>query len=352
MALTLPKLSVPKLALGKEQIPLVAGGVIALAALGWFGWQYFGEAEPPPPKPQPVTAAKPAAAPKAATAAESAQARDKLIEDVLVATGLKQELDQLPERLLAGARQSAKQQTKASSAALKAIEDAMAKSFTADGFKGRVSADLAKNFDQKRMQALLKAYSTPAAKHMVELARAPQSADEFAKFARSAAATRPSAERASVLKRIDAATKASDLAVEFAFVSMKALATGIAGEDARKAAAIDKSIEKQRAATTQGIRDATLLNVAFSFRDASDADLEKYAGVYEAEESKWLYGQVYAALLEEVNSASAAAGEDIRAAAVKPAAARAAHAKAGADARGCLKLATNPEIMKCAEAYR
>ncbi len=354
--LSLPKLSLPKITLGKKQIPIVVGGVVAVAALGWFGWQYFGEQEPPPPpprKPQPVTAAKPSAA-KTAAQADAGQARDKLIEDVLVASGLKQELNQLPERLLAGARQSAKQQQKASPPVVKAIEAAMAKSFTAEGFQGRVSADLKKNFERKRMQALLKDYSTPAAKRMIELEGAQRSPEDFARFARSAAATKPSPERAGLIKRIDAATRASDLALEFAFVSMKALATGIAGDDARKAGAIDKAIEKQRASAEKSIRDATLVNIAFGFKDASDADLEKYAGIYEAENSKWLYGQVYAALVEAVKSASAAAGEDIRAAASKPAAAaeKSAHAKTGADARDCLKLATNPEIIRCAEAYR
>ena len=361
MALTLPKLAVPKLALpklavDKKQLPAIVGGAVVLAAAGWFGWQYFAEdAAPPPPapsKPQAVAAAKPPA--KAATPAEIEKARDKLIGEVLVASGLKQELDQLPDHLLAGVRQSGKHRAKASPAIFNAIEDAMAESFTADGFQGRVGAALQKDFDQKRLQALLRDFSTPTAKTMIELQRAAQSPEQFAAFARSAAATRPAPERAALIKRIDAATRASDLAVEVAFVSMKALALGIAGEGAGKAAAIDKAIEKQRAATTRRIRDATLLNLAFSFRDASNADLEKYAGIHETENSKWFNGLVYTALLAEVQAASAEAGERIAKLGTKPMAVAARHggSKSGADARACLNLATNTAIIKCAEAYR
>jgi len=355
MALNLPKLALPTLTLDKKRLPAIVGGVVVIAAAGWFGWQYFTEeaAPPPPPsKPQAVTAAKPAA--KAATAAEIAQARDKLIEDVLAASGLKQQLDQLPQRLASGVRQSGKQGTKASPAMLKSIEDAVAKSFTAERFQDQVSADLKKNFDQKRLQALLKDFSTPEAKSRIELERASPSAEDLAQFARSPAAKRPTPQRAGLIKRIDAATRASDLAVETAFASMKALALGIVGENAGKTAAIDKSIEKQRAAATRRIRDATLLNLAYSYKDASDADLEKYAGFYEAENSKWFSDLVYGSLLEQVKRASVEAGESIGKLAVKPARAapKVAGSRASADARTCLSLATNTAIIKCAEAYR
>ena len=358
MALTLPKPS-----LTKKQIPAIVGGVVVLAALGWFGWQYFEDAAPPPPvpaKPQPVTAAKAPGAAKAAAPADAGPARDKLIEDVLVASGLKQQLNQLPQNLIAGVRLSTKQPTKASPAVLKAIDDAVRESFSAPAFHGRVSAGLKKNFDEKRLQALLGDYSAPAAKRMVELEQVSPSQEEFAQFARSAAATRPSPQRASLIKRIDAATRASDLAVELAFSSMKGIASGAAGGGAEKAAVVAKVIEKQRASATSNIRNATLLNLAFSYRKASDTELEEYARFYESENSKWLSGIVYTSLMEEVQSASEQAGERIGALAKKPAPPERTTArernisesKSRADASACLNLATNKAIMACAEKYR
>ncbi len=353
MALTLPKLTLPALSIDKKQLPVVVGGVLVLAAAGWFGWQYFAEEPPPAPapmsKPQPVTAAKPAA--KAQTPAEIEQARDKLIEDVLVASGLKQQLDRLPQTLASAVKGSGKPQKKAVPARTKAVEDALAEAFSAGGFHGKVSADLKKKFDQKRLQALLKDFSTPAAKSMVELESVSASPQERAQFARSAAAVKPSPERADLIKRIDAATRASELASEIASLTMKTLATGIAGENARKAAAIDKTIEKQRASTAQKIHDETLLNLAYSYKDTNDADLAKYAGIYESENSKWLYGLVYTALLEEIEDAATDAARRIVELSAKPAA-KAASSKSGQDARACLGLATNAAISKCAEAYR
>lgn len=360
MAFTLPKLAVPKLALDRKQLPVIVGAVVVLAALGWFGWQYFEDSGPPPAapaKPQAVAAAKAPAAGKAAAPADPGPARDKLVEDVLVASGLKQQLNQLPQNLVAGVRQSAKRSTKAPPAVLKAIDDAVSESFSAAAFHGRVSAGLKKNFDEKRLQALLTDLSAPAARRMIGMEQAAPSPEEFAKFARSEAATRPSPQRASLIKRIDAATRASDFAIDAAFASMKAIASG--GADPQKAAAADRIIEKQRASATSNIRAATLLNLAFSYRNASDAELEAHAKFYEAENSKWLSGVVYTALMEEVRSASAQAGERIGALAKAPAPQKTATAQvhrgasmARADARACLNLVTNKAIMACAEKFR
>ena len=370
MALTLPKLAVPKLALGKKQLPAVVLGVVVVAAAGWFGWQYFEDAGPAPAKPQTATPAKATAAGKAAAPADAGPTRDKLVEDLLVASGLKQTLSQLPQKLMAGFRQSGK--PKASAAVLKAMETAVAESFSAQGFHGRVSAALKKDFDQKRVQTLLKDYAAPGAKRMVEQEQASSRPEELAQFARSAAATRPSPARAALIKRIDAAIRASDLAVEVAFSSMKGLALSATGGGAEKAAAVDKAMEKQRAASTVNIRNATLLNLAYSYRNASDADLQEYAKFYETENSKWLSGIVYTSLVEEVKSASAQAGARVVALAAKPVAQErttpqergtpkaptAAQERAPArsrsqdDARGCLNLASNKAIMACAEKYR
>lgn len=362
MALSLPKLSLPKTSLTRKQGLTALAVVVVVCAAGWFAWQYFedtGPAPAAPRKPQAVTSAKAPAA-KAPAPANLGVPPAKQVGSLLAASGMLTQLTQLPQKLVAGVRQSAKQQKKASPAVLKTIENAVAESFSAEEFYQRVVAALTKDFDEKRVQALLKDFSTPAAKRMVALEQAPASQEEFTKFARSPAATQPSPQRTSLIKRIDAATRASDFAIDAAFSSMKAIASGGAGGGAEKAAAADKIIEKQRASATSNIRNATLLNLAFSYRNASDAELEEYAKFYEAENSKWLSGVVYTALMEEVRSASAKAGERIGAPAKKPAPQEPATARARSssgsmaqvDARACLNLATNKAIMACAEKYR
>jgi len=358
MALTVPKLTVPKLALPKLELPnkktlTIVGGVVVVVVAGWFGWRYFEDNAAPPAKPQPA-AAKQASPAKAVTPAPSP---DKVIADVLAASGLNQHLDQLPQQLIGGVKQSSAQRSKASPAILAAIEKGVTESFTAQSFHERLNADLKKNFDQKRMKAVLADFSTPEVKRMTELERASPPPQELAEFVRGKAASKLSPARSDLIKRIDAATRASDLAVEAAFASMKAVASGVAGARAVKAAAVDKAIEKQRISATANIRNSTFANLAFTYRDASDTDLERHAKLYEAENSKWFSGIVYASLLEEIKDAAAKAGERIAELISKPGqaaslGARPARSKSGADARACLDRTTDAAIIKCAEQYR
>jgi hypothetical protein len=349
-------LTVPKFALTRKQILTLVGGVVVAAAAGWAALQYFEEAPPPPP-PKPVTPAKQAGAAKAAPPAPSP---DKLIADLLAASGLNQHLNQLPQQLIGGIKQSGAQPSRTSPAIVAAIETAVAESFTAQNFQNRLNADLNKGFDQKRAQALLADLSTPSAKSMIGLEQASPPPEEFARFVRSQGASRLTPARRDLILRIDTATRASELAVEAAFVSMKALAVGIVGAQAQKSDAIDKAIEKQRASATANIRSSTFANLAFTYRNASDADLETYAKFYETENNKWFSGLVYASLLEETRSAAAKAGERVATLASKPgkpgkpamAGAGPARSKSRGDARACLDLAANAAVVKCAEQYR
>jgi hypothetical protein len=257
--------------------------------------------------------------------------------------------------MLAGVKQYDEQHLKTNPALAKGIEDAVAESFTADGFNSRVNATLTNNFDQRRLQALLKEFSTPPAKNMVAMEHASHSPEEFAAFERSTSAKPPAPERAALIKRIDAASRASETAVDVATTSMQAIATGIVGEDQGKTGSATSAIEQRRAASVGKIRDATLLNLAFSFDGASDAELGRYAGIYENANSKWFYGLVHDALVEEAKSDSTNAGGLISQLKIKPVkklAVRHSGSKHGADARACLALPTDTAIIKCAEAYR
>ncbi len=111
-----------------------------------------------------------------------------------------------------------------------------------------------------------------------------------------------------------------------------------------------------RAECRARLDDETLLNLTFSLRDASEADLGEYARISKSEASKWFTGIIHASILEEAKNASTKAGERIGELSSKPgkgaAVAKPVRSKAGADARSCLGLATNTAIIKCAERYR
>lgn len=350
---------------GKNNILIVVGAVIAIAAVGWFGWQYIGASKPEPAaqagrKPAQSAVAQKAAPDKTAGApARQAASPDKLIGDIMVVSGLKRTLDQLPEQILAGFKDAGKQ-GKVSSAEMREMEKIAMASFSAQGFNQQAVAHLKKNFDQKRFQAHLDDISTPLAKRMTALEAKQATPEELGAFARSLAAKPLSAERVSLIRKLDAAGRANALGAEVVFSSMKGMMRVFSGASPKQVAAADRAMARQRPAVEENIRNAVQVAMAYAYKDVSDADLAEYTRIYEKENNKWMLGLVYAAITEEFQNASALMGERLEklarakkgTQAADAAAGRPERSRANEDARACLDLENNKEIMKCAHRYR
>jgi hypothetical protein len=385
----------------RNRLLLVVGGVAVLAAAGWFGWQQFSDSETAPapattpaPKPKrPVPPGRPAApgpsaqagsaAPAAAGPAETPANPDQLIDQVLTATGLRVQLDELPEQVVAAAKEGFATQPQAVRALGKDFERILAESFTKEGFQRRVRDGLKASYDEKHLRALLSAASTPLAKKMIQLELAKPSQAELAAYANSLASKPIPPERKALLQRLDDASNSSGLGTEIALASMRAMALGAAGGNRNAASEIDRVVESQRPALSANVRKSELMNSAFTYRTATDAELSEYLKMYESDHGKWFTGVVSSALVAEFKSAAGQVGEKL-AALVKskqPAASTVArageHAAAPADApgsgtappaatqpalalhqsgrypsgdlRSCLELRSTVEIIRCAE---
>jgi hypothetical protein len=343
---------------------LMAAAAVLLAAGGWFAWQHFNEAPPPPPPP-PAKTAKPAAAPAAAQAAPN---REKMIEELLLVTGMDHMLNQLPEQMLAGVRQAGQQDKsgKLSPGDLAELERLTREAFPAQGFRQRVTAALKKGFEAQRFQEFIADSSTPLAKRMTELEKLQPKPEEFAAFMAGLKAKPLAPMRVKLVERIDMAGRASELATESMFATVRGMARGFAGADAKQAADVDKAIEQQRAAAEGNIRNAVRFSLAYAYRDVSDTDLAEYARLHEKPSTQWVLGLMFDALIEEIRSGSERlgagieklleakrAGKPATAAGTKPATApRPMRSRAGEDARECLRFEANRQVMGCAEKFR
>lgn len=343
---------------------LIAVAVVLLAAGGWFAWQYLNESPPPPPPPQPKMA-KPAAAP--AAAAPAAVDADKTIEALLGVTGMDHMLAQLPEQMLAGVRQAGQQARtgKLSPEDQAELERLTREAFTARGFRQRVIAALKRGFEAKRFQEFIADSSTPLAKRMTELEKLQPKPEEFAAFMAGLKAKPLAPMRVKLVERIDMAGRASELAAESMFASVRGMARGFAGADAKQVADIDKAIEQQRAAAEGNIRNAVRFSLAYAYRDVSDTDLAEYARLHEKAGTQFVLGLMFDALIEEIRSGSERlgvglemmlkarhAGKPAPADGQATAVARSGRSRAHEDARECLRFEANRQVMGCAERFR
>ncbi|MDT3734836.1 MAG: hypothetical protein ROZ00_01250 [Denitratisoma sp.] len=338
---------------------LMVAVAVLLAAGGWFAWQYFNE--PPPPPPPPPKAAKSAAAPAAPN-------QDKTIEEILRVTGMDHMLNQLPEQMLAGMRQAGKQDKsgKLSPGDLAELERLTREAFPAQGFRQRVTAALKKGFEAQRFREFLADSSMPLAKRMTELEKLQPKQEELAAFMAGLKAKPLAPMRVKLVERIDMAGRASELATESMFATVRGMARGFSGADAKQAADVDKAIEQQRAAAADNIRNAVRFSLAYAYRDVSDTDLAEYARLHEKPSTQFVLGLMFDALVEEIRSGSERLGAGLEklltakragkpasaADAGSAAASRPMRSRAGEDARECLRFEANRQVMGCAERYR
>lgn len=332
-----------------KKILIAGAGIVVLAAAGWFGWQQLAvEDEAPPP-----AAAKKASPPRAA-APKAVANQDALIADVLNASGYSAQIASLPSQLLAGFSDSLGQKGKRTPSP-QAVQGLINETFTTAKFQQRVVQQLKASYDPTRLEALQADLGRPVIKRVVELEKAPVDRGQLAAFAGALRTNPLPAERQALLARLNDATRAADLLSEMTLTAVKASLIGAMGPGADTSIA-ERTIENQRASITEPIRTVTLANFGYTYRRASDADLEQYIKLYESEHGKWLVEQVYAGLLDEFRVGAEALGT--RLAEFNPAG-KAGDIAAGhpvssrrkEDARACLQKEDNMTVIRCAEAY-
>lgn len=357
--------------LDKKKAGMAVAGIAVLGVAGWLAWDMF--MGPPPPPPVVIKAKPPAVKP----AVQAEISPDKLISEVIVVSGLRKSIDQIPEKVLQGARQSS---SKAGDPAVVAeIEKIMTDVFKAERFHARVQEAMKKDFDRKRMEGLLKTLSTPLMKKMAELEGQDVKPEALAAYAKGLAANPLPKERVQLLQDYNAATKTTDFAVELVIVTTRAMVTGMLGGDAAKMKAFEKDFDKQKSKLTEAMHNAMMITLAYVYKDVSDADFREYVKFSTTDDGKWFSETAMNAMLDEFRVGAGQTGERLaewtktrkqavaatkgKAVAVPaakevpvaaPAAteARVLTARSKLDARECLKQETNQAIHRCAEGFR
>ena len=273
-------------------------GVVILLGGGWLGWQYHPNH---------------GSAPQASIVSKQpVPNRDKLIDEVLMATGLNRQLEQLPEQVRAG-MEAVPGNEKLPPAVTEAIGKIVGDSFAEQHLHDQVLDRLKANFDQKRLQAILDDFSSPLVKRMVAMEVKANTPQEQMDFIQELSSKPLSQERVTAIQELDLTTHASKLDTEITLASIKAMARGLMGNNKEALAELDQSLEEQRISIEAKLHQAMLINMAFIYRDASDEDLSAYAKIYGAAHNQWLSNIVTGALSDGIQNASKKIGERLEA---------------------------------------
>ncbi|HNH88429.1 MAG TPA: hypothetical protein PLX46_03340 [Thiobacillaceae bacterium] len=336
-------------------------GVLAVTAIGagaWFG--FVDQASPPPP---PATA-KPATPPPSTPPVAPAMDKQALMEKLIQTTHISEALGKVPEQILAGMEQSAQANRRANMPGMAQFKQAMAESFTPEGFRNRFRAGLEAGFDVNLAKAVIDAFAAPVHQKLLGLEMANPDQQAMLNFSRELAAHPLPAPRAAMLDRLNSATGASRLAAEASFAAMRAMLESSGRVSADEMRQVEAKLDQMRPVLTERLQEATRLSFAYLYREVSDPDLESYVKAYETPGGRWYSGIVGNAVLEELKAGSVHLGERLAVLLPKPgesrttAPASASHSTFSGtprhwhqDARTCLEQTDRQAIIRCANKF-
>lgn len=240
-------------------------------------------------------------------AQSGALTNDQLIEDVLLRSGAKRQIEGVWEVMEA---QLAERQTDADPKVFVQVTEGLKEAYRADALYQAVLNHFRKNFDRDRMLAFQQWLQTPLSQKVTELEKhysTPEGRQELVKFARKFRYLSKRPERLALIKRLDTATKASaaaeDISISTIASMMEAINAVLPPDKQADPEQLKKLPENLRARLGDSIQQAMLISYYQTYSTLSDAELEQYVQFYESELGRWASLRWIEALSNALNMA-------------------------------------------------
>ena len=239
-----------------------------------------------------------------------------LIDEILQRSGM---LEQLAHaRPLIEDRLAQHDDAQPSPAPDRMVRDALARAFSASALAAVVRARFLKTAEPYQDSAVLGWLRSPQAQRMIayELGAASPSAGDVGTFAAELQAHQPGERRLQLIRRLNAATHASEdaRAVNLAVADAVLRVLDAADPAHRRPAGWNAELEQIRAQSEGLLSHQTDLYFLFAYRAVSDDALEAYIRFWESELGRTFHARSTAALLESLTEAGEAAARDVQAA--------------------------------------
>jgi len=242
------------------------------------------------------------------------------VQEIMRLAGIDKSFDNVGAGIVAGVKQNlGKMETDPSyrEKVLAGLEPAAAKAFSPEKMRNEIRLTLERKLASGDYSAILAFYRSPVGKRMTALEAAAQSPDAAlqmqAKAGELVERLKNQPEWAEMLKALDSSVGLTESAINIAFNMGRATALGMAAADERTASlgdetiqAIDNALEKARPAMTAQMKQGMILVLAYTYRDASVAELRDYVKFYSTPAGK----QLNRAVVEGMNTAFTQAGSD------------------------------------------
>ncbi|MEJ2658212.1 MAG: hypothetical protein P8012_13640 [Desulfobacterales bacterium] len=215
-----------------------------------------------------------------------AQNQNDLIQSLYLKSGMDKQVKQLPLLIRAGVEQAFKEDDRINQLprhTKSAISASIQEAFATKRLKKTIIKEMKVSMTVKDLNKVRKWLDSPLGKkctRLEEAASTPETLSEIKKFAAQLQHMPPASNRLDILRRLDAAVKATktnveitmntQLAVAFAVVKALPLEQQVPLND------IAAQLEKNRPQVEAAMKTQTLLFALYTYQDLTNAELEKY----------------------------------------------------------------------------
>lgn len=223
-----------------------------------------------------------------------------LVRDVMALSGLQQQIQQIPQQVLAGFDQ---QQRKLPGEQQAALRQALATSFDATMLDGVISKNLEASLQPNVLTATLTWLKSDLGRKVTRLenvASEPRFQQELPAFAKQLEKAPPDHDRAQLIRRIDRVSNGTELLLDIS----ESLGLGVAAAYEETLPAAQRSglahlrnqLARSREARRQHIQNHVWVSLLLTYRTLPQEDLRRYVEFLETEEGLGFYTQANLAI--------------------------------------------------------
>ena len=215
-----------------------------------------------------------------------AQHQNERIQSLYVKSGIDKQVRQMPLLIQTGVIEALEQDDRIKDMPRRtksAISGSVQQSFSPERFKKTIIKEVKASMTVKDLDNVLKWLDSPLGKKLTRLEEAasnPEAFSEVKKFAARLKQTPPAANRLDILRRLDAAVKATETNVEIAMNTQLAVAFAVVKslpqEQQGSLEDIAAQLEKNRPRIEAAMKSQTLIFALYAYQDLTDGELEAY----------------------------------------------------------------------------
>jgi hypothetical protein len=214
------------------------------------------------------------------------QNQNELIQSLYFKSGIDKQVRQMPLLIRSSVEQALEQDDRINDLprhTKSAISGSVQEAFSAERFKKTIITEVTASMTVKDLDKVLKWLDSPLGKkctRLEEAASTPETLSEVKKFAARLKQAPPAANRLDILRRLDAAVKATETNVEIAMNTQLAVAFAVVKslplEQQGPLKDIAAQLEKNRPQIEAVMKSQTLIFALYTYQNLTNGELETY----------------------------------------------------------------------------